>query len=189
MQKNKAITFVLIMFILSGCITDKMAVKFLPTVSKAGNFKYGGWIIAELKNNNDPNKPEKVSGELIAHGYHQLFILDSLQMHVIHDSIVNEATLYMYKTQPGVFTVMTLIGIMPNIIAAIALPEYAGSFLALGIVPLATGIIFISTEAATKRNQLIFPKKNTLDDFNKFSRFPQGLPSGIDLKQLKLPTL
>ena len=82
---------------------------------------------------------------------------------------------------------MTLIGVLPNLIAAIAFPEYAGQFLLLGIIPLVTGTVFTITEVATKRNQLIFPQKNSLEQFLKFSRFPQGIPPGLDINQLKLP--
>ena len=189
MLNSKKILAILLIFIQSGCITDKMAAKFLPTVANAGNFKYGGWIIADLKAKQDNDKSNRVSGELISINYHQVFILDTTQMHIIPDSIISTATLYMYKTQPGVFASLTILAFLPNLIAAIAVPEYAGYFLGLGVIPLMTGIIFTATEGGTKRNQLIFPARNSLYEFNKYARFPQGIPPEIELSQLELPSM
>jgi hypothetical protein len=110
-------------------------------------------------------------------------------MNVIPDSSVHAAKLYMYKTQAGVFAILTIIGIIPGVIAAIAMPENATFFLMMGILPLVSGTVFTVTEATTRRNQLIFPEKNSLEDFIKFSRFPQGIPPGLDIQQLKLPEL
>ena len=120
---------------------------------------------------------------------HQLFVLDTLKMNVISDSCIYHAKLYMYKKQPEIFVILTFIGILPNVIAAFAVPEYAGQFLAMGIVPLVIGTLFTIGEGASKRNQLTFPQVNSLDQFNKFSRFPQGIPPGLDIYQLKMPEL
>jgi hypothetical protein len=187
MLKSKKISIILILIALSGCASEKIANDYLPTVFNASKFTYGGWIVVELKEKKDQIPGNTISGELITLQGHQLFILDTRQMNVITDSSVHKARLYIYKKQTGVFVVLTIIGFLPNVIAAIAFPENAIYFLAIGLVPLVLGTIFISTEAGNKRNQLIFPKKNSLDEFIKFSRFPQGIPQGLDIYQLKLP--
>ena len=189
MLSSKKILLVLVLLILSGCISDKMAAKFLPTVANAGNFKYGGWIVADLKLKQGTSESNLVSGELIAINYHQLFILDTSNMHIIPDSIITSATLYMYKTQPGVFAVITILTFLPNLIAAIAVPEHAGFFIGIGCIPLITGMIFAAAEGGTKRNQLIFPARNSLSELNKYARFPQGIPAEMDISQLKLPPM
>ena len=174
------------MIALSGCASERTVNQRLPTVSQSGKYPFGGWVIAVYeKQGFAPN--DTVSGELISYQDHKLYILGFQQMNVISDSSVTEATLYMYKKQPGIFAILTILGILPNLIAAIALPEYAPQFLVLAIIPLVSGSIFTITESTTKRNLLIFPKKNTLDQFVKFSRFPQGIPPGLDINQLKLP--
>ena len=185
MSKIKKISFILVMVALSGCASQQTANQFLPTVNKVGEFAYGGWIVAEVKG--DLVQPDTISGELISITDHKLYILGTRQMNVIPDSNLSTARLYMYKKQPGLFAILTLIGILPNIIAAIALPEYGGQFLLLGILPLVSGTVFTISEASSKRNQLIFPHKDSLEQFNKFSRFPQGIPTGMDIYQLKLP--
>jgi len=189
MLKIKKISLILIVIALSGCAPGRVANKYLPTVSNAGRFPFGGWIVAELKGKKDLKPFDKVSGELISIQDNKLFILDTQKMNVIPDSSLYQARLYMYKKQPAVFAILTIAGILPNVIAAFALPEYAGYFLALGIAPLVVGTVFTVSEGANKRNQLIFPQINSLEQFNKFSRFPQGIPPGLDIYQLKLPEL
>jgi len=187
MLKIKKISLILVILALSGCTSEWVANKYLPTVFKAGKYPNGGWIVAEVRDKNGLVSFDTVAGELISFQDHKLYILGIQKMNVIPDTSVYRARLYMYKKQPGVFALVTLFGILPNFIAAIALPEYAGQFLALGIVPLVIGTTFTVTELATNRNQLIFPQRNTLEDFIKFSRFPQGLPSELNIHQLKLP--
>jgi len=177
------------MFALAGCLPDRLAYKYLPTAYNAGKFIRGGWIVVELKQKKDLTPDDIVSGELVSFQDHKLFILGTRQMNVIPDSSVHAAKLYMYKTQAGVFAILTIIGIIPGVIAAIAMPENATFFLMMGILPLVSGTVFTVTEATTRRNQLIFPEKNSLEDFIKFSRFPQGIPPGLDIQQLKLPEL
>lgn len=188
MSKIRQILLLLVIVLLSGCLPGEVAKKHLPTLHNAGRFKYGSWIVAELKGRKDLAKV-KVSGELISLQDHKLFILDTAKMNVIHDSSVSRARLFIYKKQPGIFVILTLVGILPNVIAAIAVPEYAGQLLALGIVPIVIGTIFMVSEVASTRNQLIFPQRNSLDQFIKYSRFPQGIPPGLDISMLKLPGL
>jgi hypothetical protein len=186
MSRIKAIFLILVVISLSGCEPGQEARQYLPTVMNSGVFTNGGWIVAELTGNTSVFT-DKVSGELIAIQDHQLFILTPQKLYVIPDADVFRATLYMYKKQPWIFAALTFIGILPNLVAAILVPEYAGQLLAIGIVQLVIGSVFTVTEAATRQNQLIFPMKNSLNDFVKFSRFPQGIPPGLDLNQLKLP--
>jgi hypothetical protein len=187
MLKIKKTLLILALITLTGCESEWMASRYLPTVSKAGKFPYGGWVVAELYGQDSLVPGNSVSGELISLRDHKIYILGPRQMFVIPDSSVYKATLYMYKKQPGVFAAITFIGVLPNVIAALAYPEYAAEFLVLGIAPLVTGTIFTMSEALSTRNQLIYPKRNTLEEFVKFSRFPQGIPLGQDIYQLKLP--
>jgi hypothetical protein len=189
MLKIKQISFILVILALSGCAPGRVANKYLPTVLNSGKFMYGGWIVVEIKEGKQPKPSGTVSGELISLKDHQLFVLDTAKMNIIPDSCIYRAKLYIYKKQPEIFIILTLIGILPNVIAAIAVPEYAGQFLAMGLVPLLIGTIFTVQEGANKRNQLIYPRVNSLEQFNKFSRFPQGIPPGLDIDHLKLPEL
>jgi hypothetical protein len=186
MLKTKKIVLFLVLVTLSGCAAERMADKHLPTVSQSVNFPYGGWVSAELKQTNDA-RPGLIEGEMIAFQDHRLYILGTEKMQIIPDTSVHRATLYMYKKQPWIFAILTAVGILPNLIAAIAYPEYAAQFLVLGILPLVSGTVFTVTEATSGRNQMIFPDKNSIEDFVKFSRFPQGIPAGVDIEQLKLP--
>ena len=187
MLKIKYIISILALIYLSGCALDRAALDHLPTISKAGKFPYGGWIVAEYEMQDQYSALATASGELIAYQDYKLYILDSLQLHVIPSTAVNNATLYIYKTQPGLFAAFGILFTLPSIIGAIAFPEYAGEFLLLGIVPFVTGTIFTVREATIKRNQLIYPLENSLNEFVKFARFPQGIPEGMDVGQLKLP--
>ena len=187
MLKIKKTSLILIVIALSACEPGRVANRHLPTIFNAGKFTCGGWIVAEVMGRKDLLSSYNVSGELISYQEHKLYILDTGQIYIVPDSSVYQASLYMYKKQPGIFAALTVIGILPNVIAAIALPEYSGYFLALGAVPLVIVTAFTLSEVATRRNQLIFPEKNSLEEFIKFSRFPQGIPPGMDIHRLKLP--
>jgi hypothetical protein len=184
MFKIKNIIALLALLMPSGCALDYAARMHLPTISQAGHFPYGGWVIAEYHMAAADSLLTTVSGELLAYHEDQLFILDSLQMVVIPAGSLHNATLYFYKTQPMLFATMGLIFMMPNIIAAIAMPEYAGGFMALAIVPFVMGTVFTAREATTKKNRLIYPEPDSLYNFTKFSRFPQGMPEGIAIEDL-----
>jgi hypothetical protein len=108
-------------------------------------------------------------------------------MTVIPDSLITKATLIMFRKNPSIFIITTLVMIIPNLIGAIAYPEYAGQFLALAILPLVNGTIFTIVGSTAAYNKLRYPKKDDLDDFAKYARFPQGMPEGVDADELKLP--
>ncbi|MEI7980675.1 MAG: hypothetical protein WCI71_03420, partial [Bacteroidota bacterium] len=115
MLKIKKIALILVIIALSGCSYERVANKYLPTVFNAGKYTYGGWIVAELKGKNAFIPPDTVSGELISLADHKLYILGTEKMYVIPDSAVYKAWLYMYKKQPGIFAILTLIGVLPNL--------------------------------------------------------------------------
>jgi hypothetical protein len=182
MSRIKYISLILILLALPGCTLDKAGTRHLPTIGQLADYPYGGWIQVNYQGVEESSALLSLSGELITCQDDALFVLDSLGMHVIPFTSVHQATLYIYKTQPGVFAAVAVIFMIPNIVAAIVFPEYAGQFLALAIVPFVTGTIFTATEVSTKRNRLFYPERNPLNEFVKFARFPQGMPEGFKIE-------
>jgi hypothetical protein len=187
MSKISKILLLLVFVLASGCATEMEGYRYLPTVNNAGKNTYGGWIVATVVSNEGVFRSETVAGELISAKDHVFYILDPSKMHIIPESRISEATLYLYRKQPGIFAIITIIGVLPNIIAAFVYPEYSDQFLALGIPALIFGLTFTFTEAANTRNQLRYPEKIMLNQFGTYARFPQGIPAGLDTSQLKLP--
>jgi hypothetical protein len=95
---------------------------------------------------------------------------------------ITTATLCLFKNQANKYFLATGLGLIPNIAGAIA--HGMSEFLAIGIPFAIAGIVNANVEVHA--NELRFPKKNSLDEFGKFARFPQGMPSGVDPKSLTL---
>ncbi len=86
------------------------------------------------------------------------------------------------KDQSVKYVVATCIGLIPNVIAA-----FMGSSVVLFGIPFAV-IGFSKAIIEYPASTLRLPKHNVLSEFNKFARFPQGIPTGVDLTKLSLIT-
>lgn len=187
MLKIKTTGLILVFILFAGCSPEMEGYRYLPTLNNAGSYQYGGWMVATVTAEVSSEKPVIISGELISGTNHLYYILDRNKMHVVPENRISKATLYLYRKQPGVFAIITIIGIIPNVLASFAYPDYSSQFLSLGIPALVFGLIFTASEAGNTRNQLRFPEKIMLHQFAPYARFPQGIPPGLDINQLKLP--
>lgn len=141
---------------------------------------HGRWIFIVKSYKNDPGVPTEISGELIAVQNDTFYVLTPKTVIPVPTEVIRKASLIMFKDQSGKYFIATCLGLVPNIIAA-----FTGSAVyAIGI-PFAIvgfGAVLIERSANTLR----FPRKVRLSQFNEFARFPQGIPPGVDIRNLSL---
>ena len=103
---------------------------------------------------------------------------------IIPESGIKTALLFLFKDQSNKYLLATGLGLIPNFAGLLVHSEPA--FLALGIPFAVVGLVTMAIERS--KNRLRYPETNKLKEFQKFSRFPQGIPIGLNLKKLKLKT-
>ena len=163
---------ILICLLFWGCATTNSPKGYLPTVSKLPTEVYGGWIQVDLKNNSEL---QAISGELVAVETDSLFILNEKQLYSVSWDQVSKAKLTIFDSKYYNLVPWTVFGTISTI--------SHGFYLVLSApVWILTGTI--ATVYQSKVPQIEYPKKpKTL--FNKYARFPQGIPHNFDRKTLK----
>ncbi|HLF33530.1 MAG TPA: hypothetical protein VI583_04805 [Cyclobacteriaceae bacterium] len=119
-------------------------------------------------------------GEFIGMENGRVVLLNNQQIIKIRSDQVKLAAVYTHNSSnPGKFTLITLISFLPNLIGAIAYPEYAGPFLRIGIFPLLLpGLIITLAESAKELSVKYYPVDIKYEsDLIKYARFPQGIPA------------
>jgi len=125
-----------------------------------------------------------LSGELIALQDDSAYILTEVSFVALPVNNIKSAELHVFKPQGAMGPVVGLLSFLPNIAGEIA-SSTGGAFLLLGVPVAVSGILFGIGEAGSNAT-LKYPEKNNLEEFVKFARFPQGLPSGLKTKELHL---
>lgn len=149
--------------------------KWLPTPEQALYDTYGGWIMAEYKTGIDSRA--KASGELITCDNGNLYILTNMGVVIIPDADVVSASFFMYRNYGGELMVWTLGGTLSTL-------SHGYSFLISAPLWFIAGTI---TAANESRNGVLVLQGRPFSytEIRKYARFPQGLPEGIELSELK----
>lgn len=171
---------------LSGCYVSKIPVSYRHSPRSLKTEITGHWTEVKLNSKDISDHDKTLSGELIAIQSDTLYLLTSTGLKAIHTSNIDNAILYIFMNQSGIFGVSTGLLYVPDIIAALSYAERG--FLALGVPWVITGTIVTVIEASDKSNLLNYPYYAQLQELNKFSRFPQGMPPEIDKSRLHLIT-
>lgn len=190
MSGNNKIGLLLIaVWFLTACQTTS-------TIPAAYNFKakevknnpYGCWTSMEIKPNQGLPQTETISGELLFMDADTIYLLvrDRNVRPVITGSIL-KAELVTHRNNSDSYLSTTAIFLILNVIGALVhTSEFGGGFLLIGIPVAAMGLLHTIIEGSSKRNMLLYPEKNTLENLSKFARYPAGRPINIDLHQLTL---
>jgi hypothetical protein len=152
-----------------------------PEVSKSFT---GCWIDILSDSGDSAALQINLSGELIALQVDTAYILTEISFTAIPVKNIKSAKLYVFKPQGAMGPVVGLLSFIPNVAGEIA-NSTGGGFLLLGLPVAATGILFGLGEAQSNAT-LKYPDKNSFNEFVKFARFPQGLPSGLETEKLHL---
>ena len=181
----KYIWFFLLCFIVVGCQTYYIPDTYNYKVKEAKITPYGCWMEISMHSLYFSHQINKIEGELLAIQSDSSFLLsnDGFVRIVDNDSIIS-AKLYTHKNQSGVYLLTTFFFIIPNLLGLTT--DYGADFLAIGIPVSIVGSLNSLSEGLFKRNILVYPNRNNLEEFNKFSRYPDGLPPNIDFRELFL---
>lgn len=180
-QSNKALTSIEKLRYKEILIPD---VPSLPKGKKALKYEYGAWIAALLES--DDKQVLQYRGELLATRDDSLILLNQGARIMLNIHDIKLIGIYTHDNNPGKYALFTLGAYMPNIIAAIANPEYAGSFFLLGSPVLLVGLINILAEVAKSYPVKYYPEDiSSLRELNMFARYPQGLPVELNANYKK----
>ncbi|MCU0472252.1 MAG: hypothetical protein MUC93_02645 [Bacteroidales bacterium] len=185
-KRVKAILVLLIsLVLLPGCQETMIPTGYLPGPNKVYKGITGSWIILSVIGDTITGFKAELSGELIAVQSDSLYVLTEAGLQVLNKKNINSAVLYLFAPQGAVGPFISLMLFIPNIIGAISSPEFAGSFLGIGIPLLVTGITegIIETGGNSK---LKYPGRYLLEDFVKYARYPQGFPPALNREQFHI---
>jgi hypothetical protein len=164
-------------------ILDPQTPKLPRSNKEVMSYVYGAWVAVLLKSENE-EQIRQFRGELLATKEDTIILNnDGIQTRLNFDE-VKFIGVYTHKNNPGKYVLFTGLAYIPNIIAAISMPEYASNFLALGIPVAIVGLINIIAEAGKKRPVKYYPGDiYNIEMLNMYARFPQGLPENLNIAQ------
>jgi hypothetical protein len=188
LRKINSFSSLFVLFaLLSGCYSEEIPTAYLPRPREVKTQVTGSWVSINYHSPQDRNYSKKISGELIALQTDSIYVLNEFQLFAVDMNTIDTAMLYIFKNQTGKYILTTVIMLVPNIIAAVAnkIPEYL-----IFVIPWAvTGTITSLIEGSGHKDRLTYPKRNSLEDFRKFARFPMGIPPDMKRNELTLLTL
>lgn len=156
-----------------ACASNPAPEGFLPSPALAVRDVYGGWIEVTVSAGRHDST---IAGELIAARADTVWILpDSGPVAVVSTSSVKHGRVARYTSQAGAIAGFTALGVVSTI---------SNGFL-LGITAplwIITGIVASSNESHAP---LAAVPPHVWTDLAAFARFPQGLPAGIDLGEIR----
>lgn len=183
MLKIKWILFLLVCVGFAGCKTVNIPEPYNFKVKELQKNPFGCWMEVSVDSSTAVILDfTTVSGELLNISRDSVYLLvaDGRIKSIKIGSILT-SKLYTHKNQSGTYLLMTSLYMIPGIIGAIANPDYAEQFMLMTLTVSLVGIIHSVREGALERNILVYPKKNSIDDFKPFARFPAGLPENINI--------
>jgi hypothetical protein len=173
-------------FFLSGCRTSRVPVDYSYSKRNLKVEISGSWTEIKLNTKDISASETSISGELIAVQSDTVYVLTRMGLQGIHKYKINEAVVYMYKNQAGIYTTVTVLLYVPDIVAALITGE--PYFLLIGVPWLILGGVMAMIEGSDETNNLIYPYNSQMQELKKFARYPQGMPPGIDKSRLHLIT-
>jgi len=157
-----------------ACAYNPAPEGFLPAPSEAAHDVYGAWI--ELSVPVVGRRDTTIAGELIAASADTVWILpDSSRVAAVPTFSVRNGQVTRYRSGAGAVAGLTALGILSTL--------SNGAFL-LFTAPawLITGVVASSNES---RAPLRAVPPLAWADLAAYARFPQGLPPGIDLGEIR----
>ncbi|HKE90058.1 MAG TPA: hypothetical protein VKB45_06960 [Gemmatimonadales bacterium] len=173
MSATKGLVFATLL-VTTACAYNPAPGGFLPGPSEAGQDGYGAWI--EVGVPVAGRSDTTITGELIAASADTLWILpDSGRVAAVPTRTVRNGQVARYRSEAGSVAGFTALGVVSTI--------SNGAFLLLTAPAwLITGIVASSNESHAPLRHL---PPRAWADLAADARFPQGLPPGIDLGEIR----
>jgi hypothetical protein len=161
------------LLLVAGCAINPAPHGFLPSPAEATADVYGGWIeLTMVAGKHDST----VGGELIAVRDDSVWVLpDGGHVAVIATGAVKQGRLVRYRSDAGAVAGFTALGVVSTA---------SNGALLIITAPLwiITGVVASSNEAAAPLRRV---PPLAWRDLAAYARFPQGLPPGIDLGEIR----
>lgn len=168
---------VILPVLLSGCASTTAPRDWLPSAGEAQQQAFGAWISVEY---NDGSSKHVADGEFIAVGQDSIFVLTQDRLVAIPLSEIEGGRLATYDANHWQLAGWTALG-------SLTTPSH-GWFLVLSLpVWILTGSAATSAQswAPIEKLPVSYFRHFPWYDLRKFSRFPQGLPEGLDRRTMK----
>ena len=165
----------LLIFIIGGCAHSYAPNRWLPDTDQIQTEAYGGWLTIDYEPQND--KTIEIRGEYLTSDTSNVYVLyDSL--YIVPKLKITDAVLEIDDKNTSEYDGWTILGTASTL--------SHGWFLGFTFpMWLATGISASSGESFRDRYSEDHPDESYWIQIIKYSRFPQGLPDNINLKNLK----
>jgi hypothetical protein len=175
--RDTIILFAAILF--GGCASSYAPDNWLPESDKVQEEAYGGWLSLVPVNANPKMsfKHTLIAGEFIGVDSANVYLLGDTLKIIPMDSI-KRSILEMAQTNKSKYTGWTVLGSVSTI--------SHGWFLVFTLpVWIIAGTSITSEDSYSNRYEADMPPKEYWKNISKFSRFPQGIPAGLDLQILR----
>ena len=171
-----------------GCQTANIPEPYSFRVKELQKNPYGCWM--EINSDSiSVLETGKVSysGELLTITSDSVFLLVSNgEVQKVEKMSVLSANLCTHKNQSGTYLLLAALYAVPAFIGAAVNPDYAGEFVSMAIPVTVVGVFQSVKDGISKKNILVYPQKNSFEEFKPFARFPSGMPKNIDFNALTL---
>jgi len=162
----------------AGCASAHAPVAYQQTPAQAASTAYGGWISLE---GGDKQHRVLTRGELIAVQNDSVFVLGDAGCVALRVTDVKQGRFEAYQPETGGMTAWTLLGTLSTGSHGVGAVISARVWILVG--SLATG------SASRSGVRPVRPEQNaSWKEIAKFSRFPQGLPPGLEWTELRRPS-
>ncbi|WP_373520604.1 hypothetical protein [Aquiflexum sp.] len=169
-QLLKSLAIFLMAFGLLACGSAVKAPKgTIPTLDKISESANGGWLTFY-------DGSQEISGELIGFKEDSLFVLSNQKLLSFHQNNIQNARMVLYNTKADNYAIWTGVN---------SLFSLTNGMLLIFTLPINLIVGGAVTSGEYQRlNYMDFPAYSWTE-FQKFSRFPQGLLDSIDRKELE----
>ena len=169
----------------SGCQNMMVPAGYLRPPKQLTKSITGGWVDVSVIPDPSNDTITILRGELLAVENDTFHILTATTGLIsMKKNRISAMKLYLYSNSN--LSLLGFLGVIPNITGAIAQPDYAGGFLLLGIPLFVTSLGMAIADYQNRNSTLRYPVKNSMNEFSKYARYPQGLPPDLQKEKLHL---
>ena len=174
-RRFSQLCFIAVLLILIvGCATNTAPKGWLDVPKASQSKTFGGWLEVQ----HGENSTKRVQGELIALSPDRVFVLTDAGLLEIPKTTISQAKLTAYDSGAVALSVWTFLGTLSTISHGVFLIISAPVWVIGGS----------SITAVQSHKPVISYPENSWEAFQRYARFPQGLPQGLERSSL-LPKL
>ena len=162
----------LMIMIFGGCAANNATRGYLSPASKVQQEAYGAWIEVDTL---VISSAEQISGEFIAFQGVSIYVLTADSLVVLESEKIRKATLTSFDSQYGILAIWTILG---------GASSFSHGFGAIISIPVWTITGLIATIGQSYSPRTTYPAEDW-STLSRFARYPQGIPTGLDLRTLK----